>query len=1444
MRHKIAAKLYLDTLRAAKKAEIHTARNGTATRAARRVALPFHPVSARAALAMTDAKRNWIEWLMFSALCVSAEAATFAQSVPPDPFSSNLVEVQSPQSGSLVGRLTDLHSAPLGGVSIVLCNQSTGAQVRATTAKNGSFRIPSLDAGEYSLDADAIQLGHGRLDGILVTGGVESHVQAAMLFEPVSPALIEANAPNHAVSSAADATPLPLNLPMPPVSTRSLGPNLAALASAAPPAWPRPALRTLNPKLIAYIIDEPLSLLPLAALNAPDAARIPVQTATSTRVALPLAPPPAAAIVASLSATPASTALQRTQSPVHLSGLPPRARLETQSAAIELGLAIESPHAFSLRTGTAPDFAAASVPPILAQAAMLNPPPAASIVAAAQPSEPVASVVSTTISASQMQALPAIGRRWQQFLLDTPAAGASADLSQVSFRGSQQSAGATIDGANIGLAFGVSAGSGVRTPNPASGDPDPETSTPQSESHGWAGGRALGLSEAAVHEVTIAAGNAEADAMRSAGGRTTIRTESGTNALHGQGFLFDRQNTWGAQNPFTQWVRNTGSADAPDFTAVPFTPPDHETVWGIGVGSDIRRNRLFWFAALDSNHRNDPGLSSVKNPTEFFAPTEPTSASITLLSAQLGESQNQAYYDYLGIPGAGYAPAGLEQLAELLGPAPRTSAQWLGFGRVDWQSTERQHFTLEGTGANWNAPGGGLTRVSETYGSHSYGSSQANQEWMLARWEAYLTPNLLAVTQGSVGRAIFSARPDGPSTFEQSFLSGNSWNQLPQIVVDSRYGFTIGNPSRFGQGSYPDEHYFHGQEVFDWVHNKLLVRAGFELDHDADAVSQLRNQTGTYFYSNVASFISDALAFQKFGFIDALDPSNPHNCGVTDTRFGSQPCYSYYSQTMGPTDWHLSTNDWAGYTTAQWQLSKLAVFSAGLRWEREQMPPPIASLANPELTTATEADPQPPLSANLPVLGNDWGPRVSLAVGNIDDRWPVLRLGYGMYYGRTENATIETALTETGSLNGDLNFFMRPSDDCQHCSGGAPPFPYVLSGAPTSLVAPGALGFASRFRSPEVHQAVAAVEQMLPSHVELTAGAMVSLARRLPISVDTNFNPAVNPSTITYGVNDPTGTGPIKAAQITVPFYAAWPFEECPAGSPLNSGSQCGRRYGNYQQIAQITSRANSTYEAATVKIARFSRRGLSFDVNYTYSHAMDWNPNETTLVASSDVLDPAHFDQEYGTSDLDVRHSAAFTAVLEAPWKLHGAAGRFGNGWALSGVGQFRSGLPFTMRTSGSLPEEFDTTGNAITGLGPGMNGSGGDNRVYGLGSDGRSYNIGRNTFRYPNTWKADLRLTKHFDIGETRQLELIAETFNFFNHQNVTALETTGYSIENSGTPGTLPTLCYLTINTEGSASCGTTPVAGAATPIAAFGQPLDINAIDFYRERQIEIGLRMRF
>ncbi|MGA2277223.1 MAG: hypothetical protein ABSG00_06440 [Terracidiphilus sp.] len=1048
---------------------------------------------------------------------------------------------------------------------------------------------------------------------------------------------------------------------------------------------------------------------------------------------------------------------------------------------------------------------------------------------------PIPAPVSTTLTAAELQALPVSGRHWQDFVLDNAPASVTAAAGQgpISLQGAgQRPAQIAVDGAESGLSFGYTGSTGEGSSG--RGALGQDGSGPAGMAQVGMGGHGMAVSEAAIREVQSAAGYAEAEADRAAGGRMNVETQSGANQLHGQGFLFDRQNNWGAHNPFTQWTKETTPAIAsfvPVFTPESYTPPDREITWGLGAGGRIRRDKLFWFAALDNYNRNDPGVAMVRHPyllqsvsgctlgpctetTGFFA--QPTNDQMQVLSARLGLSSVNPVDEGL----AAYSSM-LETLAGLLGPSARTARQWTGFGRLDWQAAERYRFTLEGIGAQWNSPGGGLTRLSETYGNHSFGSSKASEEWLLGRWEAFLTPNLLAVTQASAGHSLQQALPQSPSSFEKSFLAGNAWGQLPQIVVDNRFGFTIGNPFRFGSGSDPDERLYQAKESLDWIRGKLLVKAGFEMSHNGDATGLLRNQTGTYTYSSVENFASDALVFATFGPDNALNPSNQHNCDQTGKVWrdsggnlrgvGNLPCYSYYSQTMGPSSWHLSTIDWAGYATVQWQASKRVVLSGGLRWEREQLPPPLAALANPEL----------PLTGKLPSLGNNWGPRISMAVGNEKKHWPVFQLGYGMYFMRTENLRVETALTQTGSLKGDLSFFMRPTDDLPNSGGGAPPFPYVLAGEPYSIVKPGAVEFAPNFHNSEVQQAVAAVEEKLPAGVEATAGAIMSLGRRLPVSIDANLAPLTSMQTITYAVIDGSGKGPIKSQQITLPFYASWPSATSPTGLS-------GRLNPDYQQITEMMSRANSTYEAAMLKLSRYGRRGLSLHAHYTYAHAMDWNPDESAYAVGNGVLDPADFGLEYGTSDLDVRHSASLMAIYQAPWKLAGKAGRFGNGWMLSGVGRFHSGMPYTMRTSGSLSREFANNGATIAGLGPGMNGSGGDNRVYGVGSDSQIYNIGRNTYRYPAVWKADLRLGRRFNLGSMRQLELLAETFNLFNHQNVTEVETNGYTIE-TGSTSELPTLNFLT---------------GLKTGSSAFGQPLNINATNFYRERQIQFGVRMRF
>jgi len=1277
------------------------------------------------------AGRSWARVLVVAALLMGAETTLLTQK-------PRTQSMEDGATGSIAGKLTDLHSNPLGGVTIVLRNSATSAEARTTTTNKGAYVFPGLEPGEYRLTAESAKLGRGEVESVMVIAGRDAHIDTAVEVK---------EAPFEEI--------------------------LAGFRQITRPDIEQIAL----PSRVVKIAAEPLRTMAVAER---DWERVDELAAVSIG-------PVADVAIGS-----------------QVSEAKPFDKLRAGSGAPVSQVSEARPGA-----------------PVVVPAQAVQPVanPETPIQEASQETGPAIPSATTKIGTDELQALPVSGRRWQEFVLDsTPTSSTTAGgQGEISLHGASQPAEIAVDGVGKGLAFGPANGSsGPGEGSSGRGALGQGGSGPAGMAQVGRGGRGLAISEMAIRTVETEAGYVEAASSKAVGGRLNVETLSGGKELHGQGFLFDRGTLLGARNPFTQWVKETAPAtltSIPVFTPESYTPPDRETTWGIGLGSRILRKKLFWFGALDSYDRNDPGLASVKHPDVFFA--QPTNDQMQVLSAQLGMSSVNPVAEGL----AAYSSM-LETLSGLLGPALRTATQWTGFGRLDWEGAERHRITLEGIGARWNSLGGGLTRTAETYGNHSFGSSKASEEWLLGRWEYFLTPNLLVTSQASAGRIILEALPEAPSTFEQSFLKGNAWGQLPQIVVDSRYGFTIGNPSRFGTGSYPDEHLYEGKETVDWIRGKLLVKAGFEMSHNADATSLLRNQTGTYDYSNVENFVSDALVFGAFGLSGALDPYNQHNCDQTGKVWrdsggnlrglGYLPCYSYYSQTMGPSSWHLSTNDWAGFATAQWEPSKQVVLSAGLRWEREQLPPPLPALNNPEL----------PLTERLPTLGNNWGPRVALAVGTGKNHWPVFRLGYGMYFGRTDNLTLETALTQTGSFNGDLSFFMRPTDNLN--AGGAPPFPYVLQGVPGSVVKPGAVEFAANFHNSEVHQAVASVEKTLPSHIEVTASAMASLGRRLPISMDTNFDPAVNPGTITYAVKDSAGAGPIKAAQITVPFYASWP-------STTSGTGFAGRLNPDYQQITQIMSRANSTYEAWMVRVNRYGRHGLSLRAHYTYAHAMDWNPNESAQAAGNDVLDPAEFSREYGTSNLDVRHAAGGTVIYEAPWKLRGTAGKLGNGWMASGVGQFRSGMPYTMRTSGSLAEEFNIlTGAAIVGLGPGMNGSGGDNRVYGLGSDKLVYNIGRNTYRYPATWKADLRLGRRFNLGEMRQLELLVESFNLFNHQNVTEVETTGYYLE-SGSTSSLPTLNFLT---------------GLKANTTAFGQPLNINATNFYRERQIQFGLRIRF
>jgi hypothetical protein len=243
----------------------------------------------------------------------------------------------------------------------------------------------------------------------------------------------------------------------------------------------------------------------------------------------------------------------------------------------------------------------------------------------------------------------------------------------------------------------------------------------------------------------------------------------------------------------------------------------------------------------------------------------------------------------------------------------------------------------------------------------------------------------------------------------------------------------------------------------------------------------------------------------------------------------------------------------------------------------------------------------------------------------------------------------------------------------------------------------------------------------------------------------------------------------------------------------------------NFYQMLELRSNANSSYNALAAQFRHRMSRGFQVMANYTWSHALDYNPYIGTGYGSYTLYDPANLRAEHGNSSLDVRDRFVFSGTW-AP-RLHSTQlwNIIGDGWRISPVVQVQNGLPFTPSVSKS------PTGAAFSTI----NGSGGANRLIILG---------RNQYHGPAMISADLRVAKNFyfdRLGEHWRLELLGEVFNLPNHQNITKISTGAYTASGSTTTG----VGTLTFNPN-------------------FGTYLNANSNTMYSERQMQLGARLHF
>src|SRR5437660_6361427 len=197
-----------------------------------------------------------------------------------------------------------------------------------------------------------------------------------------------------------------------------------------------------------------------------------------------------------------------------------------------------------------------------------------------------------TVDQTAISNLPINGGRWSSFVLLTPGAVSDANgFGLISFRGmSTLLNNNTVDGGDNNQAF-------------------------FSEERGRT---RIGYSsaKAAVQEFQVNTSNYSAEYGRAAGAVINTVTKSGTNQYHGEVYFYDRDNSWGATNPFT--TLTTQSAPGV-FTTSPYAPVDVRKMYGFGAGGPIKKDKLFFFLAFDRYDRNFPGTAKATSPTAFFA---------------------------------------------------------------------------------------------------------------------------------------------------------------------------------------------------------------------------------------------------------------------------------------------------------------------------------------------------------------------------------------------------------------------------------------------------------------------------------------------------------------------------------------------------------------------------------------------------------------------------------------------------------------------------------------------------------------------------------------------------------------------------------------------------------------------------------------------------------
>jgi hypothetical protein len=837
-----------------------------------------------------------------------------------------------------------------------------------------------------------------------------------------------------------------------------------------------------------------------------------------------------------------------------------------------------------------------------------------------------------------------------------------------------------------------------------------------------------------------------------AGSQITFITKAGTNQFHGDAIYNWNGRALNANQFFSNQVGEG-------------TPFNNFNQWQTGVQGPIRKNKTFFDADYEGLRNVLPTASTLTLiPSPQFQ-----SATLTNLTA-MGNAAEIPFYQkafaiYNNAAGAGSAvpvangggcqdftglPAGVPCALQFRTTPPNTNKEYQWSGRVDqvFSDSDRAYIRVlrdNGFQPSYTSPFGAAFNDQ---------SKQPQMTGSISETHVF-GPNTVNEFKGSAlyYSAVFS--PTDPS---------GALAALPTYLTFA--GSPFSNVGAWGE---PGPFFFpQGRRVFQYqviddfshIRGKHTFRVGF-----------------SWLHSTITDLDFEAIAGPINGAITTT---------LTDFFNGGGPSTSFTQAFPSSPEAGIRFNTYGGYVADDWKVSSQLTVSLNLRLESYSTPTcdsncfsrlPTAFTGASDLNAASTPYNQIILSGQHNGYPNTqavvWEPRVGIAWKPFRNRNTVIRTGAGIFADEIPGGLAEDAAFNTPGLNGFTvgngalapgvagSLFTTASQAnqallSQFRSGGS--FNSISQSVP-GFSAPTFFSFPNKFDQPTYYKWNFEVEQGIGSKMTLTVNYSGMHGAHIPVADE--------------GLN------------------AYCPTSVCPngfAGLPTAAPNQA------LGVVNQYLSAGTASYNGLTLSLQRRLGAGLSFNVNYTWSHALDDVSNGGVANEPFGILDtdpsinvlqnPHSVRGNYGAADYDVRNyfsaTFVFTDVLRHSG-FHWGPNRAFGGWTLSTNWFWRSGMPFSIIDSSAIAPLLGLNysgailASAVTNVpgscnnavnSPCLNASqfapAANGAPSGFGT------MGRNSVYGPHFFDADLALMKDIAINEHVTFSFGAQAYNAFNHPN----------------------------------------------------------------------------